>query len=99
MVLVAILAIVDILAGVFILFNSPIFANYFAFIFLLKGLFSLASSLSMHYIFDWMGYSDVAAGICFLFMSFGWFFGFFTTIGWLILLKGIYSFVRYLLRF
>ena len=99
MVLVAILAVVDILAAVFILFNAPMFANYLAFIFLLKGAFSLASSLSVHYVFDWMGYSDVAAGICFLFMYFGWFFGFFTTIGWLILLKGIYSLIRYLLRF
>ena len=99
MVLVAILAVVDILAGVFILFNSPLFANYLAFIFLLKGAFSLLSSFSMRYFFDWMGFADVAAGICFLFMSFGWFFGFFTTVGWLILLKGIYSFIRYLLRF
>lgn len=99
MVLVAILAVVDVLAGVFILFNSPMFANYLAFIFLLKGLFSLASSFSMHYFFDWMGFADVLAGICFAFISFGWFFGFFTTIGWLILLKGIYSFIRYLLRF
>ena len=99
MVLVAILAIVDMLAAGFILFNFHMFANYLAFIFLLKGLFSLASSLSMHYVFDWMGYFDVAAGICFLFMSFGWFFGFFSTVGWLILLKGIYSFIRYMLRF
>jgi len=99
MVLVGILAIVDILAGIFILFNVQTFAGYLAALFLLKGLFSLISSLSVHYPFDWMGFSDVLAGISFAFISIGFFFAFFTWIGWLILLKGIYSLFRYLLKF
>src|SRR3989304_5874313 len=99
MVLVAILSIVDILAAAFILFNSPAFANYLAFIFLLKGLFSLLSSFSMRYFFDWMGFVDVAVGIIFIFMYFGWFFGFFTALGWIVLPKGVYSLLGYFLRF
>ncbi|HLC39461.1 MAG TPA: hypothetical protein VJJ76_01110 [archaeon] len=99
MVLVGILAVVDILAGVFILFNAPWLAGYLAVLFLLKGLFSLISSFSVHYFFDWMGFVDVFAGITFTFIAVGWFFGFFTTLGWIVLLKGIYSLARYLLRF
>jgi len=99
MVLVLILSIIDVVAGGFLLLSAPVFANYFAFIFLIKGLFSLLSSFSMCYFFDWMGFVDVIVGIVFGLMSFGLFFGFYTTIGWIVLLKGIYSMIRFALKF
>lgn len=99
MVIVLILGIIDAVAGGFLLVNAPVFANYFAFIFIIKGLFSILSSFSMRYFFDWMGYVDVVVGIVFGLMSFGLFFGFYSTIGWIVLLKGIYSIIRYVLKF
>jgi len=99
MVIGIILSIVDVMAGGFLLLNAPVFANYFAFIFLIKGLFSLLSSFSMRYFFDWMGFVDVIVGIVFGLMSFGLFFGFYSTVGWIVLLKGMYSLARFALKF
>jgi len=99
MVIVLILSIIDIVAGGFLLLNAPIFANYFALIFLIKGAFSVLSSFSMRYFFDWMGFVDIIVGIVFGLMSFGLFFGFYASIGWIVLLKGIYSMIRFVLKF
>ena len=99
MVVGIILSVIDVVAGGFLLFNAHSFANYFAFIFILKGLFSVLSSMSMRYVFDWMGYVDIVVGIVFGLMSFGLFFGFYPTIGWIVLLKGIYSLARFVLKF
>ena len=73
MVIGLVLSIIDVVAGGFLLLHAPVFANYFAFIFLIKGLFSLLSSWSMRYFFDWMGIVDVIVGIVFGLMSFGLF--------------------------
>jgi len=99
MVIGIILSVIDILAGGFLLVSAPVFANYLAFIFLAKGLFSLLSSFSMRYFFDWMGFIDVIVGIAFGLMSFGMFFGSYSFIGWIVLLKGIYSLARFVLKF
>lgn len=99
MVIGLVLSIIDVVAGGFLLLSAPHLANYFAFIFLIKGLFSLLSSFSMRYFFDWMGAVDVIVGIVFGLMSFGLFFGFYSTIGWIVLLKGIYSIIRFVLKF
>jgi len=99
MVIGLILSAVDVVAGGFLLVNAPVFANYFAFIFLIKGLFSFLSSWSMRYFFDWMGIVDIVVGVVFGLMSFGLFFGFYSTVGWIVLLKGIYSIIRFVLKF
>lgn len=99
MVIGLILSIIDVVAGGVLLLGAPNFANYFAFIFIAKGLFSLLSSFSMRYFFDWMGFIDVIVGIIFGLMSFGLFFGFYSIVGWIVLLKGMYSLARFALKF
>lgn len=68
----------------------PLFSNAFMFylgIFIaLKGLFSLVSSFAQGFYFEWIGASDLIAGLMFVFgFRIPWF--------WLIpFLKGVYSF-------
>lgn len=87
MVLLIILGLLDLIVGLGLVL--PIFSN--AFIFYLgiftafKGLFSLVSSFAQGFYFEWIGASDLIAGIMFIFgFRIPWF--------WLIpFLKGVYS--------
>lgn len=95
----AILSIIDIFIGYSLMNNS--FQNlfgYFAYILLAKGILSVLGSLGSGYIFDWMGYLDIIVGIVLFLTTLKIYFTFFTILGILMLLKGIYSLVRSLFK-
>jgi hypothetical protein len=73
--------------------------GFFTYMMLAKGFISVAGSLSANYLFDWMGYLDIIIGIILLMTTMKIYFGFFSTIGFFLLAKGTYSFIRSLFRF
>ena len=80
---------------------SNVFHNlfgYFAYILLAKGILSVLGSLGSGYLFDWMGYLDIIVGTVLFLTTMKIYFAFFSTLGLLMMLKGIYSFARVLLR-
>lgn len=94
-----ILGIIDIFIGYSLMSNS--FQNlfgYFAYILLAKGILSVLGSLGSGYLFDWMGYLDIIVGTVFFLTTLKIYFTFFTAIGLLMMLKGIYSLVRSLFK-
>lgn len=81
-------------AGAFTLLlntNILIITQFFAGFATLKGLWSLMASLSSKYYFDWMGWTDLAAGTCLLLLSRGIILEFFSIIAAIYLIKGVYS--------
>lgn len=66
---------------------------------LLKGAFSILSSLGVGYWFDWMGWIDVIAAGALLLFAFGIPAEVFTTLAWIVIFKGVYSFLRGLFKF
>ena len=90
-------ALLDFLGGAAILSKSfAILLLYLAYAHLIKGGFSLFGSILSGYFFDWMGALDVIGGIVLILMNFNINLGFFPTIGWLLILKGTYTFIRWL---
>ena len=70
MVIVAILSVLDLLGGSLLLFKiGGLFAIVFGIFHTGKGLFSLGSSFSKRYFFDWMGLVDFVTGIGFMLFS------------------------------
>jgi hypothetical protein len=94
-----ILSAIDMLSGSLLLLNLKIFLNYIAGIMLLKGAFSLLSSLGAGYWFDWMGFIDVISGAALLLFAFGLPAAIFGTLAWIVIFKGIYSFMRAVFHF
>ena len=97
--IILLFALMDVLGGLAILDKSfSILIVYLAYAHMIKGGFSLFGSLFSGYLFDWMGALDLAGGIVLLLISFHVNFAFFSTIGWILIGKGIYTFVRWLFR-
>jgi len=80
------LALLDILGGLTLAFSWTYpFVYFIGLLILVKGLFSLAGSLTSGHYFDWMGWVDIIAGIMLIFgFGISWF--------WVLpVLKGCYS--------
>jgi len=92
--IVAILGLFDIIAGITVLYSLKFLTGYLAYIVFFKGLISTVSSVATGHYFEWMGIVDLIAGTFLGLQSIGIHSGIFTTIGWLILLKGVYSLFR-----
>ncbi len=94
-----VLGVLDIIVGVLLglatgnpfIGSGIIFA--FGVIWVLKGLFSLLSSISSGFYFDVMGIMDLFTGVFLLLSTNGIVFWFFLHLGILMVLKGLYSFV------
>jgi len=90
------LSLIDVIAG-FVLVSSEgsgRIVHFFAMYALIKGVWSLMSSFSAGYYFDWMGAVDTITGICLLLTNYNLVFGFFSIIGMAQVMKGIYSAIR-----
>lgn len=94
-----ILSAIDLLSGSLLLLNLNFFLNYIAGIMILKGAFSLVSSIGVGYWFDWMGFIDVISGVALLLFAFGLPAAIFSTIAWIVILKGTYSLMRSVFHF
>ena len=92
--IVALLSLLDIIAGITVLFSVKFLAGYMAYVIFFKGLISMASKLKEGKYFEWMGIIDVIAGLVLALMSFNIESLIFVIVGWLILLKGLYCFIR-----
>jgi energy-converting hydrogenase Eha subunit G len=92
--LVAILALFDIISGITIFYSVKLLFGYLAYIIFFKGLISVISSIRRGDYLEWMGPIDLITGIALALMSFGFQSYFFTVMAWLIFLKGFYSFIR-----
>jgi uncharacterized membrane protein HdeD (DUF308 family) len=92
--IVALLSLLDIIAGITVLFSVKFLAGYMAYVIFFKGLVSTASKLKEGKYFEWMGIIDVIAGLVLALMSFNIESLIFVIVGWLILLKGLYCFIR-----
>lgn len=99
MIILLLLTAIDILSGSVLLLNLNFFVNYIAVILLLKGLFSLLSSLGIGYWFDWMGVVDIISAVALFLFYLGLPAAIFSTIAWIIIFKGSYSFLRTIFRF
>ena len=86
--LLTILSLIDIVAGIFLLFKIfPGLAFWLGIIILLKGISSVVGSIFSKYFFDWMGFIDLIVGILLIFnLSVPWF--------WILpILKGSYTLI------
>lgn len=98
------LSVIDLFGAVLIL-NGPktfligSFIIYFAYMLLAKGVISIASSIGSNYYFDWLGVTDVIAGITLILISYNVSFSFFQVIGYWILFKACYCLMRTILGF
>jgi hypothetical protein len=97
--IVLILSAIDLICGGLLLLNLNFFLNYIAGIMLLKGAFSILSSLGVGYWFDWMGWIDLIGAAALLLFAFGIPAAVFTNLAWIIVFKGVYSLLRGLLQF
>jgi hypothetical protein len=103
MLVVAFLSAIDIFGG-FLVINEHMFQfskgliTYFVFYFILKGFWSLGTSVGSGYLFDWLGVVDLLIGIILFLMSKNIQMSFFYIIGWAEIFKGGYCFLRSLLR-
>lgn len=92
MLIVKIFGTLDLLAGVILLFNihNPL-TNIFVFYCIMKGIWSIISSIAASYYFDWMGLTDLLNGICLLLVRFNIFFpNLFKIVGVIMIIKGLY---------
>ena len=94
-----ILSAMDLVCGGLLLLNLNFLLNIIAGIMLMKGAFSLLSSLGVGYWFDWMGWLDVIGGAALLLFAFGIPAAIFANLAWIIVFKGIYSLVRGVFHF
>jgi len=93
-----ILGLLDVAASITYFFNLKSMIAIFAIFSLLKGGFSLLSSYSTGYIFDWMGVVDLLKGFVLILLSFGISFEFFDYIAWAMFIKGTYTIIRVSLK-
>jgi len=88
------ISIVEIFAGLLVIYPIAIFIQiifYMSIIYILKGVWSMISSIAAGYYFDWMGGLDFIIGITLLLIFSGVTFSFFWIIGLAHILKGIYT--------
>lgn len=94
---IAILGILDIIAGGLLMLNGVIsleastFVLYLMIIMFLKSVYSIGSAVANGFFFDFMGYLDLISAILLLLAFWGISFDPFFWVGLLILVKGIYS--------
>lgn len=94
-----VLGVLDVLIGTLLWMSSgnPFTTNavvlIFAVIWMLKGAWSILSSASVGWFFDYMGIPDLLAGMFLLFSYFGMSFGFFFYLAIIMLAKGLWSFL------
>ena len=94
-----VLGALDIIVGVLlgIATGNPFLGSGFIFAFgviwVLKGLFSVLSSVASGFYFDVMGVMDLVTGLFLLLSTNGIVFWFFLHLGILMVLKGLYSFI------
>lgn len=89
-----ILGLIDIMSGIVLIIRPELFfIRILTFFCLGKGIWSLLSSFAMGYFTDWMGAIDTLAGICLFLLMRGSSFVFFTIVGVVMIVKGLYSLV------
>lgn len=90
------LSVLDVVAGfTLVLSKQPgLLVKSLGLFSLLKGGWSLMSSFSANYYFDWMGWLDLVTGACLLLTSFNIVFGFYSVVGLIQVMKGVYSAAR-----
>lgn len=97
--IIALLGIIDLIAGIVLsLGGMPVFhGNALVFLFgvvvLAKGLYSWVAALSKKFVLDLPGILDIAAGILLISTSGGFFLFFFAYFGVMEIIKGAYSFL------
>lgn len=83
----AILGLVDIVAGIYLIVGINYLAKYLGIFILLKAISSLIGSFATKFFFDFMGILDLIVGLSLIFSwNIPW-------IGILILIKGVYSLI------
>ena len=90
------ISMLEVLAGGLVYFHSFPFHQIFIYMsifYLLKGMWSLVSSLAAGYFYDWMGALDFIAGIALLLIFYGTVLNFFWIIGIAHILKGLYCLI------
>ena len=89
---------VDVIAGLVLLLNMNVFLNYIGAVVLLIGFFELMINMAWSNWWKWGGvYTnviDIAAGIVSFIVALGIQATVFTWVAYLVLFKGIYSFIR-----
>jgi len=93
-VLLFVLAIIDILSGIFLFSHASFLARlvfYLGIICLMKGGWSLMTALTSKFYFDFLGFLDVIAGASLLLIHSNHILAFFTVIGIMMIVKGIWS--------
>jgi hypothetical protein len=89
-----ILAIIDIFSGVLTYFHPGFLVRpylYLAILCFIKGGWSFIAAVGSHFYFDILGFIDIIVGICLLLMYYNVTFPFSSTIGIIMILKGIWS--------
>lgn len=102
MVFLAILGIIDLVAGVLLMFSNN-FAGVslillMGIIILIKALYSLGTAFAAGFYFDLLGILDLIAAVFLLLAFYGIFFHFFIYIGIMMVVKGFYSIIMMLLE-
>ncbi len=90
------ISIIEVFAGFLVFFHSFPIHNvfiYLAIFYLLKGIWSIVSSIAYGFFYDWMGALDFIAGIALMLIFYGTIFDFFWIIGVAHILKGLYSLI------
>ena len=84
--MLVLLALLDILAGITLVFSwAGQVVSIIGLLVLVKGIYSLTTSFTSKYFFDWMGWVDLITGIMLIF-------GLFVPFFWVLpILKGVYS--------
>ncbi|MBU5537334.1 MAG: DUF308 domain-containing protein [Candidatus Aenigmarchaeota archaeon] len=89
------MAIVDIIGGLVLIFNSVSFVHvllfYLGWIIFVKGVWALFNSLRKHFYFDYLGLIDIACGGTMLLIFFSLNVSFLWFLGILLLSKGLWS--------
>jgi uncharacterized membrane protein HdeD (DUF308 family) len=94
--ILVLLGLIEIFAGLLIFFRSfPIFEIFLwlGLVYVLKGIWSMASSAAARYYYDWMGAVDLLVAASLLLIYAGYTSGFFLIIALLAIAKGIYTVV------
>ena len=87
-----ILGLIDIIAGILLIFNISNSIVFFIGIFiLLKGIWSIITGASAGFYFDIPGLLDLAGGLLIILIAFGIFSEVFVYFGLILIIKGLYS--------
>ena len=93
-ILLFILAIVDVLSGILIIFHPAFLSNlllYLGLICLAKGGWSLIAALTSKFYFDFLGLLDLVSGVFLILLYYKFTLPLLTVIGIMIILKGVWS--------